>query len=249
MAPESFERAARGSLDVGPFALALLPAALVLAWRRRAAAWVLGIGATYVLVIAVGAWAHPRYVFPGIVLASAVAVAGAGALAGKWFGPLVAITLAGHLAVTGRLALPEYGQQMRATLGLLSREQYLTRESDRYRFWHRACSMIGTRGLALVLEKIPHPYFMECPFVLASYLEQQLVDYRAVGTPAELDAAARRLGVTHVVVSRTDLDRHADAYEARVTALWRGWVGGLGAPQLEQDAYALYLLPPPGGAQ
>jgi len=247
MAPESFERAARGSLDVGPFALALLPAAIVLAWRRRAAAWVLGIGVAYVIVIAVAAWAHPRYVFPGIVLASAVAVAGAGALAGRWAGPLVAVTLAGHLAVTGRLALPEFGQQVRAAAGLVSREQFLDRQSPRYRFWHQACSVIGTRGLALVLEKIPHPYFMNCPFVLASYLEQQLVDYRSIATAAELEAAARRLGATHVVVSQADLDRHADAYEARVTALWRAWVGGLGAPQLEQDAYALYVLPPAGG--
>jgi hypothetical protein len=249
MAPESFERAARGSLDVGPFALALLPGALVLAWRRRAAAWVLGIGAAYVLVIAVGAWAHPRYVFPGVVLVSAVAVAGAGALLPRWFGPLVAVTLAGHLAVTARLIWPEFPHQVRAAVGLVSRDEFLAAESARYRFWRRACSVIGTRGLAFVLEKIPHPYFMECPVVLASYLEQQLVDYRSIATPGDLDAAARRLGATHVVVSQDDLGRHADPYETRVTALWRAWIGGLGAPQLEQDAYALYVLPPPRSAR
>jgi hypothetical protein len=52
-----------------------------------------------------------------------------------------------------------------------------------------------------------------------------------------------------VVVSRVDLDRHADPYEAQVTALWREWVGRLGVPRLEQDAYALYVLPPAGGAR
>jgi hypothetical protein len=159
------------------------------------------------------------------------------------------VTLAGHLAVTGRLAWTEFPQQARAALGFVSREQYLTGASARYRFWHRACSVIGTRGLALVLEKIPHPYFMECPVVLASYLEQQLVDYRAMTTPGDLETAARRLGATHVVVSQADLDRHADPYEARVTALWRAWVEDLGTPRLEQDGYALYVLPPPGEAR
>jgi hypothetical protein len=248
MVPESFERAARQSLDIGPFALAFLPAALWFAWRRRPAAWVLGLGAVYVMVIAGGAWAHPRYVFPGIVLVLAAGTAGARALGGRWFPAVVAATLAGHLAVTSRLALPLLPDQLRVVTGQLSRETFLQRHSDRYGFWRRACPVIGTTGLVMVLEKIPHPYFIDCPFVLASYLEQAMIDYRTIDTVPELEDEARRLGITHVAVSQADLARRADPYEAQVTALWQGWTARLGAPALEVPAYTLYVLPSRGAA-
>jgi len=248
MVPESFERAARQSLDIGPFALAFLPAAMWFAWRRRPAAWALGIGVVYVAAIAAGAWAHPRYVFPGVVLVLAVGTAGARALGGSWFPAVVAGTLVGHLAVASRLALPMLPDQLRVVSGRLSREEYLERYSERYAFWRRACPVVGTTGLVMVLEKIPHPYFIDCPFVLASYLEQAMIDYRTVDTVAELESAARRLGITHVAVSRADLARRADPYEARVTALWQAWTARLGPPQLEVPAYTLYALPG-GGAE
>src|SRR5262249_11561330 len=50
----------------------------------------------------------------------------------------------------------------------------------------------------IVLEKIPHPYYIDRRFVLLSYLEQGLVDYRAVNSVPALDEAARRLGAPHV---------------------------------------------------
>lgn len=246
MAPESFERAARQSLDTGPFVLAFLPAAIALAWRRRRAAWILGVGVTYVAIIALGAWAHPRYVLPGIVLVLAVGVAGARAISGRWFGAIVAVTLLGQLVVTSRLALPGLAERARAAVGVRSRAEYLEAQSDRYRFWRRACPVIGTAGSVMVLEKIPHPYFIACRFVLASYLEQQLVDYRALTSVAALDAAARGLGVTYVAVALPDLARRADPYETRVTELWRDWIQTLGRPVLEQPPYALYALPPAG---
>jgi hypothetical protein len=249
MVPESFERAARQSLDVGPFALAFLPAALWFAWRRRPAAWVLGIGGAYVTIIAAGAWAHPRYVFPGVVLVMAAATAGARALAGRWFPAVVALTLTGHLAVASRLALPDLPDQLRVVTGRMSREEYLERHSARYRFWRRACPVIGTTGLVMVLEKIPHPYFIDCPFVLASYLEQAMIDYRTIDTVPDLERAARRLGITHVAVSHVDLARRADPYEARVGALWQAWTSRLGAPRLEVTPYALYALPRVGAAE
>jgi hypothetical protein len=243
MAPESFERAARQSLNVGPFALAFFPAAMWLAWRRRAAAWVLGMGAAYGTIVAFGVWAHPRYVLPGGVLVLATAVAGARALRGAWFAGVIALTLVGHLAMMGRLARPLLPDQLRLVAGTLTRTQYLERHSERARFWRRACPMVGTAGKVIVLEKIPHPYFIDCSFVLASYLEQALIDYRAVGSVDALAAVARQLGVTHVAASRVDLARQADPYEARVTTLWRDWTTRLGPPALEQSPYVLYALP------
>jgi hypothetical protein len=248
MVPESFERAARQSLDVGPFTLAFLPAALWWATRRSAVAWTLGIGVLYASIIAGGVWAHPRYVFPGVVLILAGAVAGARALGGRWFPVVVAGTLVGHLVVTSRLVLPDLPDQLRVVAGMLSPAQYLERHSERYRFWRRACPVVGTTGVVMVLEKIPHPYFITCRFVLASYLEQALIDYRTIESAAELDAAARRLGVTHVAVSRTDLERRADPYEAHATELWRAWTGTLGSPSLAVDSYALYVVPDRSGA-
>jgi hypothetical protein len=174
------------------------------------------------------------------------ATAGARALGGRWFPVVVACTLAGHLAVASRLALPLLPDQLRVVTGGLSPQAYLQRHSDRYGFWQRACPVIGTTGLVMVLEKIPHPYFIDCPFVLASYLEQAMIDYRTVDTVPALEHEARRLGITHVAVSRGDLARRADPYEARVVALWQAWAAQLGAPALEVPAYTLYAFPDRG---
>lgn len=247
MTPESFERAARQSLDVGPFTLAFLPAALWLAWRLPAARWVLGLGAAYVAAVAVGAWAHPRYVLPGLALVFAAAAGGARALAGRMLPAVVAVTLLGNLLVTGRLVLPLLPDQLRVATGRLARDAYLERHSLRYRFWRRACPMIGSSGRVMVLEKIPHPYFIDCPFVLASYLEQAVIDYRQIDSPAALGDAARALGVTHVAVAGPDLARRADPYEAATTRLWAAWIAQLGTPRVQVETYALYALPADAG--
>jgi hypothetical protein len=248
MVPESFERAARQSLDIGPFALAFLPGALWLAWRRAPVAWVLGLGAAYTAVIAAGAWAHPRYVFSGVVLVLAACVAGARALGGRWFPAVIAATLVGQLAVTSRLVVGEFPDRLRTVTGQMTREAFLERHSARFRFWRRACPVVGTAGLVMVLEKIPHPYFIECPFVLASYLEQARIDYRTIPDAGRLAAAATELGVTHVAVARADLGRHADPYEAHATAVWRDWTASLGTPSLEVGGYVLYAVPGAAGA-
>jgi hypothetical protein len=97
----------------------------------------------------------------------------------------------------------------------------------------------------LVLEKIPHPYFIERPFVLGSYLEQTLIDYRTIASAAALREAALALGVTHVAIDQGGLAARADPFEARVTRLWRDFAGTLGAPVAEADGQALYVLPAP----
>jgi hypothetical protein len=82
--------------------------------------------------------------------------------------------------------------------------------------------------------------------VLLSYLEQGLVDYRQVNTVPALDAAARRLGATHVAVEEEGLRATGDPFEAEVTALWRAYLAGAGEPVLRAGGYALYALPPAG---
>jgi hypothetical protein len=243
MHPESFENGKRQGQDVSPFTLAFLPA-LVLLRRRRAAMAVAAIGVAYVALIAGAAWAHPRYVLPGTALALAAATPAARALCGRrLLAAVVAFTVAGNLALISRMLRPMWPDQVRVALGRMSPDAFLAAYSDRYVFWHRANETIPPSGRVVVLEKIPHPYYIERPFVLLSYLEQGLVDYRTVRTVGALDAAVRRLGATHVAVNEEGLHAAGDPFESQVTSLWRDYVGGLGDPVLRAGGYALYALP------
>src|SRR5262249_6393134 len=117
------------------------------------------------------------------------------------------------------------------------------RSSDHWVFWREANRTIPPDGRVAVLEKIPHPYYIDRPFVLLSYLEQGMVDFRVTNTP---DAVLRRLddlGATHVAVDVKGLDAAADPFEQRVTALWRDVVSRLGTPVVSSGGYALYVVP------
>jgi hypothetical protein len=139
---------------------------------------------------------------------------------------------------------PMWPDQVRVALGRMKPGDFLARYSDRYVFWHEANRAVPPSGRVLVFEKIPHPYYIERPFVLLSYLEQGLVDYRHVDTVPALDAAAHHLGATYVAVDETGLQAADDPFEAQVTALWRAYLAGLGQPVLRAGGYALYALPP-----
>jgi hypothetical protein len=243
MHPESFEKGARQSLDVGPTVLAFVPALGLVPRGRSAALAVAGFGGAYVGIIAGAAWAHPRYVLPGIALLLAAAVPAAAALAGRRVFPLVvALTVAGNLAVTSRLLRPLWPDQARVAIGRLQPAEFLRRHSEAFAFWERANAAIPPEGRVLVLEKIPHPYYIERPFVLASYLEQDALDYRRIATPAALAGAARLFGITHVAVDVAGLVAAGDPFEARVTALWRRFVSEDCEPVLRAGGFALYAL-------
>ncbi len=245
MHPESFEVGKRQGQDVSPFVLAFLPALVLLRQRRAAALAVAAIGIAYVVIIAGAAWAHPRYVLPGIGLALAAATAAARALSGRHlFAVVVALTVAGNLVLISRMLRPMWPDQVRVALGRMTPDDFLARYSERYVFWHQANQVVPESGRVLVFEKIPHPYYIERPFVLLSYLEQGLVDYRRVSTVPALDAAAHHLGATHFAVNEAGLQAGDDPFEAAVTALWRAYVAGAGDPVLRAGGYALYALPP-----
>jgi hypothetical protein len=245
MHPESFENAPRQGLDVGPFALAFVPALWLMRRRRAAALLVGGIGLAYAGIIAVGAWAHPRYVVPGVALMLAAAVPAARALLGaRLFVGVLVLTVAGNLALTGRLLEPMWPDQLRVAAGRMEPEAFLRRWSRRYAFWERANTAIPETGRVLVLEKIPHPYYIERPFVLASYLEQGLIDYRALTEPGALADAARTLGCSHMAVDVAALDASGDPFETSVARLWRGLVAAEGELVLRHGGYALYAIRP-----
>jgi hypothetical protein len=249
MHPESFENGKRQGQDVSPFALAFLPALVLVRRRRRAALAIAAIGFSYAAIIAVGAWAHPRYVLPGTMLVLTASAAGAAALAGRrWLPWIVGFTVLGNVAVTTRMLQPMWPDQARVAFHRLSPETFLERWSDRssdhWVFWHEANRVVPPTGRVAVLEKIPHPYYIDRPFVLLSYLEQGMVDFRTVDTPDKVLAALRRVGATNVAVDVKGLDAAADPFEQRVTALWRETVARLGAPSLERGGYALYDVPP-----
>jgi 4-amino-4-deoxy-L-arabinose transferase-like glycosyltransferase len=246
MHPDSFENAARQSLDVSPFALAFAPALLFVRRRRRAVLLTAAFGLAYAGIIAGGAWAHPRYVVPGVILLLAATVPAARALLGpRPFVAAVALTIAGNLALTSRLLRPLWPDQARVALGRLAPVDFLRRHSDRFAFWERANAAVPPGGSVLVLEKIPHPYYIERPFVLGSYLEQGMIDYRTVNDPQVLAEAVRGLGVTHVALEVSALDAAGDPFEAAVGKLWRAYIAAQGDLVLREQGYALYALRPP----
>jgi hypothetical protein len=244
MHPESFENGKRQGQDVSPFPLAFLPALLLVRRRRRAALAIAAIGVAYAGIIAVGAWAHPRYVLPGTAVVLVAAAAGAQALAGRRILPwIVGFTVLGNVALTTRMLRPMWPDQVRVAFHRLSPDTFLARYSDRYVFWHEANRAVPASGRVAVLEKIPHPYYIDRPFVLLSYLEQGLVDFRVASTPDAVLRRMRELGASHVAVDVKGLDAAADPFEREVTTLWRAVVARLGEPVLSKGGYALYVLP------
>ena len=244
MHPESFENGKKMGQDVSPFALAFLPALLLARRRRRAAVAIAVIGVAYGGIIAVGAWAHPRYVLPGTALVLAATTLGAQALVGRrWLPWLVAATVLGNVALTTRLLRPMWPDQVRVAFGRLAPNTFLARYSDRWVFWHEANRAVPENGRVAVLEKIAHPYYIDRPFVLLSYLEQGQVDFRTTNSPEAVLHRMRELGATHVAVDVKGLDAAADPFEKRVTTLWREVVARLGTPLLSAGGYALYAMP------
>jgi len=249
MHPDALDDAGRRTLDVGPFALAFAPAILLARRRRATIATTAAFGLAWVGVVAAGAWAHPRYVFPGVVLLLAASVSAArGLVRPRLFRRVVALSVAGNLVLVAGLSTPLWRDQARVALGTLEPAAFLRAHSPRYAFWEQANDEIGPSGNVLVLEKVPHPYYIQPSFVLGSYLEQGLLDYRTLDTAAALGAAARQLGVTHVAVDVAGLDAAGDPFEARVARLWRAFVAEeCDAPLVREGGYALYPLHPEDG--
>src|SRR4030095_7580621 len=131
-------------------ALAALPA-LVLRRRRRAPALaVAAIGLAYIAIIAAGAWAHPRYVLPGIALTVAAATPAARALCGtRLFAAVVALTVAGNLVLISRMLRPMWPDQVRVALGRMKPGDFLARYSDRYVFLREANRAVPPSGAAV----------------------------------------------------------------------------------------------------
>lgn len=243
MHPESFEKGARQSLDIGPLVLAFLPGVALVRRCRPAVLITAGMGLLYTAIIAVGAWAHPRYVLPGVTLLFVAAVPAAMAVVGRRaFGAVVALSVVLNLAVTARLLRPLWPDQLRVALGRLAPAAFLRRHEDRFVFWERANTAVPPDGKVLVLEKIPHPYYIDRPFVLGSYLEQALLDYRTLDTPEALAGAAKLMGVTHVAVDMDGLRAAGDPFEARVVETWRGFLGEECDVVLRAGGFGLYTL-------
>jgi hypothetical protein len=178
-----------------------------------------------------------------VALALVAGVAAARALLGwRLCTAVVLVTIAGNLALTTRLLRPLWPDQVRVALGRLEPEQFLRRHSSLYAFWEQANAAVPPAGRVMVLEKIPHPYYIDRPFVLASYLEQGMIDYRQVRSPEALAATSEALGITHLAVDLTSLERAGDPFEATVRRLWRDFTARDGELVVREDGYALYAL-------
>lgn len=250
MHPEAFENTSRAAFDLSPILLAFLPGLLLVRRRRVAVFMTAAIGVAFTAIIAGGAWAHPRYVLPGVMLALVAAIPAGQAVVGRrLLAAILMITVAGNLALIAlRLGRPMWPDQVRVALGRMDEATFLGRYSPRWVFWNEANAAIPADGRVVVLEKIPHPYYIERPFVLLSYLEQGLVDYRAVSSADDLVSKVRQLGAGYVAVDVDGLQAREDPYEARVTEIWRDLVARSGAPVVEAGGFALYALPAPAPA-
>src|SRR5262249_10651962 len=114
MHPESFERSARQTLDLGPVALAFLPSIVLARHNRLAIAVVASVRAAFVAIVTVAAWPHPRYVLPGFTLCIAAALAGARALLGtRGLRLMLVFTIVGNVALTCKLLAPTFPDQVR----------------------------------------------------------------------------------------------------------------------------------------
>src|SRR5438034_1375273 len=150
MRPDSFENGVRQSMDVGPFALAFAPAVLLVRRRRFAVLATAAVGLGYAGIIASAAWAHPRYVVPGAALLLVAAVPAARALLPRrLFTAVVALTLAGNLALTTRLLQPLWPDQVRVATGRLAPAEFLRRHSERFAFWARANAEVDRKSTRL----------------------------------------------------------------------------------------------------
>jgi hypothetical protein len=242
MYPESFERSARQTLDLGPIALAFLPA-IVLVRRRRPAVWTAAlVGTAFIAIVATTAWPHPRYVLPGVALCMAAALAGARELLGRrGFQWLLIGTIAGNLALTAKL-LTVWPDQVRVLAGRMSTETFMAKYSPRWDFWHAANPVVSDRGRVLVLGKIIHPYDIDVPFVMASMLEQAWLDYRRTTTVEAFTQIVRGLSVSHVAVDLEQLTAAGDPYEAQVGGLWSEFVRTECDLIFERAGFGLYAL-------
>lgn len=234
--------APRAAHDVGPFALAFLPA-LVLLRRRRERALV--VTSTALVLIAATTWSEPRAALPGIALAMAVAVPAARALCGpRLVVAVLAATVSAELATAVPADRRMWMDQVRTSVGRMTPDTFLRQWSARYRFWARANAAIPPGEVVALVEKTPHPYYVERPFVLLSHLEQGLVDYRRVDTVDALSDALASLRVEWIAVDAAGVEAAGDPYEASVTRLWRAFLTARADVVLRADGYALYRLRP-----
>jgi hypothetical protein len=225
MAPQSFEEVGRSTYDIGPFVLALAPGVLLL--RRDPRAWLLmALALAYGGIIVVGMWPHPRYVHPALPLLLIVGVRAVETL--RAYGPaasrvitaVLALTVLGQAGLSLRVIAPKWPDAARVAVGAMSEDAYLRRHERRYPLWSLVNREVPPDGNVLVLGMIPHPYYLERRFTLASPLEQGAVDYRHIATVDELVARLEEFGVTHVVREPEPEKPGMNPVGPRVLELW-----------------------------
>jgi hypothetical protein len=184
---------------LNPAFLALLPAALVAAWRDRRAASLLLVCGLGLLLWSLGSqWL--RYLLPVLVLAALLASAGA-ALLPRWAGLLVGLVwLAGLPANLGPV-LATAGDQARVALGLEPRESYLERQTSAWPALHWL-NHHSPRDAKVALLFSWQAALLERPWVLGSVEDHVPTRHHLALHGEDSLAVLKRNGVTHVLVSR-----------------------------------------------
>lgn len=247
MYPNSYEQTSRSGYDLSPFLLACLPLALVRS-RRKVIGGLLAFGAIYALVVSL-AWVHPRYLLPGLVPLILACSAGLlRAFSGRTSRAVAALVTLVTVGVSSLLSLEMLSWHWRDDLavvtGRMTEDAYLKRYDKRYDLLNLVNSQVPATGKVLLLDKIPHPYHLRRSFVSGSYLEQGLIDYRAIERPEELLQEALRLGITHVAQAK--MGKAGDPFEARVFDLWRAFLGRFCRLVATSGGARLYALSAPG---
>jgi 4-amino-4-deoxy-L-arabinose transferase-like glycosyltransferase len=253
MAPYSFEESGRSAYDPGPFILAFAPGLLLLGRAPRA--WIVaGFAVAYAAVVVFAMWAHPRYVHPALPLLLLVAVAavernrrrGAASAAVT---AVLAATVLGQAVLAARVIAPRWLESAQVAVGRTSGETFLRRHEPRWALASLVRREVPQAGKVVILGMIPHPYYyVGRPFVLASPLEQNAIDYRRLASVDELLAALRDLGVTHAVREADPEKEAVNPIGAHVLELWDGLLARSSEIGVVA-AGALYRLPEPTPAR
>lgn len=125
---------------------------------------------------------------------------------------------------------------------LLSRERYLERALDHYRFYKEASALLEPGSRVLLFREI-RGYYLDARYMWGDPANQGVIDYARLADPSALARRLGELGVTHILVNENPglYSRESGYYPRRTLALMDG-VLAASRTVLEKDGLSLRAL-------
>jgi len=187
--------------SVGPLYLALLP---LLLWGSRPRAWrLIGWALAPVWLWWLISAQYSRYFLPGLAWLAAPAAwaAAEAAQRGRWSRRVLPEVVAAGLVLAILFNLPGAAMALPVVLGTQSMESYLTSVQPglyaALQFLNRAIP----ESAKVISYGEPRLFWLDRPYLWGEPNYHRLLDYDRMKTPADLLAAYRNLGISHVLVN------------------------------------------------